>query len=128
MLRSSSLKTRLLVLTTIPMSALLVAFLAVTLRTAGQTVRESVRRSLSDAGSVFVKLLETRRSELLTMAAVTARDPRFFATFTIPEEERGEEFRPLWRACRSTSCGSRMRISSRSSTVEAASWPSSTRT
>jgi signal transduction histidine kinase len=94
MIRFSSLKTRILVLTTIPLGVLLVGFLVLTLRTADQTVRQSVRRSLSDAGSVFVKLLETRRSELLTMASVTARDPRFFATFAIPEEERGAEFRP----------------------------------
>ena len=94
MLRFSSLKTRILVLTTIPLCALLVGTLAVTLRTADQAVRTSMRRSLSDAGQVFVKLLETRQSELLGMAGVTARDPRFFATFSIPEEERGEEFGP----------------------------------
>jgi signal transduction histidine kinase len=73
---------------------LLLAFLGATLHTANDAVNSSVRRSLADAGSVFVKLLATRKSELLTMATVTARDPRFFATFAIPEAERGAEFAP----------------------------------
>ena len=94
MLRTSSLKTRILVITAIPLSALLVGFLALTLRTADHAVRTSVSQSLSDAGSVFVELLATRRNELLTMASVTARDPRFFATLSIPEDERGAEFAP----------------------------------
>jgi len=94
MLRTSSLKTRILVITAIPLSALLVGFLALTLRTADHAVRSSVSQSLSDAGSVFVELLATRRNELLTMASVTARDPRFFATLSIPEDERGAEFAP----------------------------------
>jgi hypothetical protein len=94
MLRTSSLKTRILVITAIPLSALLVGFLALTLRTADRAVHTSVSQSLSDAGSVFVKLLATRRNELLTMASVTARDPRFFATLSIPEDERGPEFAP----------------------------------
>lgn len=93
-MRFHSLKTRILVLTTIPLSVLLVLFLTLTLRTADRAVRDNVQRSLVDAGSVFVKLLETRRGELMTMASVTARDPRFFATFAIPEDERGEEFGP----------------------------------
>ena len=94
MLRTSSLKTRILLITALPLCALLVGFLVLTLRTADNAVRASVSRSLSDAGSVFVKLLATRRNELLTMAHVTARDPRFFATLSIPEEERGPEFAP----------------------------------
>jgi signal transduction histidine kinase len=97
MLRSSSLKTRILVITAIPLCALLVGFLALTLHTADRAVRASVSASLSDAGSVFVKLLATRRNELLAMASVTARDPRFFATLCIPEEERGPEFAPTLR-------------------------------
>ena len=90
----ASLQTRILLLTAVPPSLLLLGFLVATLHTANDTVDASVRRSLSDAGSVFVKLLATRQSELLTMATVTARDPRFFATFAIPEEERGPEFAP----------------------------------
>ena len=81
-------------ITAIPLSALLVGFLALTLRTADHAVRTSVSQSLSDAGSVFVELLATRRNELLTMASVTARDPRFFATLSIPEDERSAEFAP----------------------------------
>jgi signal transduction histidine kinase len=92
--RLGSLRTRLILLTALTPCLLLVAFLGATLHTANEAVNRSVRRSLSDAGSVFVKLLATRKSELLTMAAVTARDPRFFAAFAIPENERGAEFAP----------------------------------
>jgi signal transduction histidine kinase len=92
--RLGSLRARLVLLTAVTPSLLLLAFLAGTLHTANDAVSASVERSLSDAGSVFIKLLATRRNELLTMAAVTARDPRFFATFAIPEEERGPEFAP----------------------------------
>jgi len=90
----ASLKLRILLLTAVPPSLLLLGFLVATLHTANDTVDASVRRSLSDAGSVFMKLLAMRQSELLAMATVTARDPRFFATFAIPEEERGSEFAP----------------------------------
>jgi signal transduction histidine kinase len=92
--RLSSLRTRLVLLTAVTPSLLLLTFLAGTLHTANEAVNRSVRRSLSDAGSVFVKLLATRKNELSTMATVTARDPRFFATFAIPESDRGPEFAP----------------------------------
>jgi signal transduction histidine kinase len=94
MFRFGSLKTRIIVLTTLPLFALVVALLVGTIRTANQAVRSSVQESLSDAGSVFIQLLSTHTDELLTMARVTARDPRFFATFSIPEDERGDEFVP----------------------------------
>jgi signal transduction histidine kinase len=90
----SSLRARLVLLTAVTPCLLLLGFLGGTLHTANDAVNASVRRSLSDAGSVFVKLLETRKNELSMMAAVTARDPRFFATFAIPETERGPEFAP----------------------------------
>ncbi len=93
-MRISSLRTRILVLTAVPSAVLLVGFLVGTLLTAERVVRRNVQHSLSDAGSVFVKLLAIRKSELMTMASVTARDPRFFATFSIPEDERGPEFSP----------------------------------
>lgn len=94
MLRFGSLRTRIVVLTTVPLLVILVVTLAITVRTANHTVRGSVHERLTEAGSVFVQLLTTRRSELVSMAQVTVRDPRFFATFSIPVHERGEEFRP----------------------------------
>ena len=94
MFRFGSLRTRIMVLTTIPLSALFVAILIGTIRTGNKTVRDSVESSLSDAGSVFAQLVTTRRDELLSMARVTVRDPRFFATFSIPQAERGPEFVP----------------------------------
>jgi signal transduction histidine kinase len=97
MLRFGSLKTRIVVLTTIPLSALLVVFLAITNDIGTGTIKHGVQSSLADAGAVFVNLLTTRQNELLTMATVTAKDPRFFATFSVPTDERGEEFGPTMK-------------------------------
>lgn len=94
MLNFSSLKTRIIILTAVPLGGLLAAILLGTIHTANSTVRAGVSKSLSDAGSVFIQLLSTRRDALMTMATVTARDPRFFATFSIPESDRGHEFGP----------------------------------
>jgi signal transduction histidine kinase len=93
-LNLASLRTRIVVLTAVPPCLLLLGFLTATLRTVNHTVDAGARRSLTDAGSVFVKLLATRQNELLVMANVTARDPRFFATVAIPADERGPEFAP----------------------------------
>jgi signal transduction histidine kinase len=94
MLRFRSIRTRVIVFTTLPLIAILVAIVVSTATTANRAVRTSVHKSLTEAGSVFVRMLTTRKSELVSMAQVTVRDPRFFATFSIPESERGEEFKP----------------------------------
>ena len=94
MLRFGSLRTRIIVLTTIPLIAILFAMLASTMRTADTAVRRRVHESLTESGSVFVQMLTSRRNELVSMAQVTVRDPRFFAPFSIPARERGAEFRP----------------------------------
>lgn len=94
MLRFGSLKTRIIVLTTIPLSSLFLAILFGTIHTTNRVIHDSVKRNLRAAGSVFIQLLATRQNELTTMARVTVRDPRFFAAFSIPETERGEEFAP----------------------------------
>lgn len=94
MLHFGSLKTRIIVLTTVPLSLLFITTLLGINHTANNVVRANVRKSLSDAGSVFIQLISTRKHGLLTMATVTARDPRFFATFSIPRHERGPEFGP----------------------------------
>jgi signal transduction histidine kinase len=93
-LRFGSLRLRIILLTTIPLIALLAVVLVTTAYTANKTVRRNVQQSLADAGSVFVQLVATRKGELLSMARVTVRDPRFFAPFSIPPAERGEEFGP----------------------------------
>ena len=68
MFRFGSLKIRIIVLTTIPLSALFLALLLGTTRTANQTVHRNIERSLSDAGSVFIQLLSTHNDELVTIA------------------------------------------------------------
>jgi signal transduction histidine kinase len=94
MLRFGSLRTRIVVLTTVPLIAILVTVLLSTMRTANDTVRRRVNESLTEAGSVFVQMVTSRRNELVSMSQVTVRDPRFFAPFSIPREERGAEFVP----------------------------------
>jgi len=94
MLRFGSLRIRIIVLTTVPLIAILVTILISAIHTANQAVRERVQESLVESGSVFVQLLNSRRNELVSMAQVTVRDPRFFAPFSIPPEERGAEFVP----------------------------------
>lgn len=94
MLRFGSLRTRIVVLTTVPLIAILVTILLSAMRTADTTVRHRVNESLTEAGSVFVQMVTSRRNELVSMSQVTVRDPRFFAPFSIPREERGAEFVP----------------------------------
>jgi signal transduction histidine kinase len=94
MLRFGSLRTRIVVLTTVPLIAILVTILLSTMRTANDTVRRRVNQSLTEAGSVFVQMVTSRRNELVGMAQVTVRDPRFFAPFSIPRDDRGAEFIP----------------------------------
>jgi signal transduction histidine kinase len=94
MLRFGSLRVRIIVLTTIPLIAILVTILLSAFRTANHAVRGRVQESLAESGSVFVQMLTSRRNELVSMAQVTVRDPRFFAPFSIPAAERGSEFRP----------------------------------
>ncbi|HEU4365069.1 MAG TPA: HAMP domain-containing sensor histidine kinase [Candidatus Krumholzibacteria bacterium] len=106
MFRFGSLHTRIIVLTTVPLIAILFAMLASTMRTADTAVRKRVHESLTESGSVFVQLLTSRRNELVSMAQVTVRDPRFFAPFSIPPAERGAEFRPTLEGL----CGDFLRI------------------
>jgi hypothetical protein len=94
MFRFGSIRTRIIVLTTIPLIAILVTILASAIHAANGAVRDRVQQSLVESGSVFVQMLTSRRNELVSMAQVTVRDPRFFAPFSIPAEERGAEFIP----------------------------------
>jgi len=94
MLRFGSLRARIIVLTTVPLIGIMVGILLSASRSANDTVRVRVQESLTESGSVFVQMLTSRRNELVSMVQVTVRDPRFFAPFSIPEEERGAEFAP----------------------------------
>jgi signal transduction histidine kinase len=94
MLRFGSIRSRIIVLTTVPLIAILVTILFSAIHAANHAVRERVQQSLAESGSVFVQMLTSRRNELVSMAQVTVRDPRFFAPFSIPREERGAEFIP----------------------------------
>jgi len=94
MFRFGNLRTRIVILTTVPLIAILVTILFSAIHSANHAVRERVQQSLAESGSVFVQMLTSRRNELVSMSQVTVRDPRFFAPFSIPREERGAEFAP----------------------------------
>ncbi|HKW13780.1 MAG TPA: HAMP domain-containing sensor histidine kinase [Candidatus Krumholzibacteria bacterium] len=94
MFRFGNLRTRIVILTTVPLIAILVTILFSAIHSANHAVRDRVQQSLAESGSVFVQMLTSRRNELVSMAQVTVRDPRFFAPFSIPREERGAEFIP----------------------------------
>lgn len=93
-LRIGTLRTRVLVLATVPLTAMIVGLLLVGHETARTTLTRSVRDDLRNAGRVFVETVRARREALLAQARVTAGDPRFFATFSVPVEERGTDFAP----------------------------------
>lgn len=91
-LRLGTLRTRILVLATVPLTAMIVALLFVGHETARSTLTRSVRADLRNASRVFVETVRARREALLAQARVTAGDPRFFATFSVPADERGGDF------------------------------------
>lgn len=94
MLRFGNIRTRIIVLTTVPLITILVTILFSAIHAANSAVRDRVQKSLVESGSVLVQMVTSRRNELVSMAQVTVRDPRFFAPFSIPAEERGAEFIP----------------------------------
>ena len=71
MLRFGNIRTRIIVLTTIPLIAILVTILVTAIHAANGAVRDRVQHSLVESGSVFVQMLTSRRNELVSMAQVT---------------------------------------------------------
>jgi signal transduction histidine kinase len=93
-LRFGSLRTRVLVLATTPLVAMIVTLLVLGHRAAEHTITANAREGLDNAGLVLEQTVRARRDALLAQARVTASDPRFFATFSVPVPERGAEFGP----------------------------------
>lgn len=93
-LRFGSLRARVLVLATVPLLGMIVTLLVLGHRAAERTLTANVRESLDNAGLVLRETVRARREALLAQARVTASDPRFFATFSVPQAERGAEFAP----------------------------------
>lgn len=91
-LRFHSLRTRILVLATLPLLLLAGGLTWLAHRAATTTVEQSVSRSLHDASAVLEELVRSRRDALRAQARVTASDPRFFATFSVPPAERTSDF------------------------------------
>lgn len=87
-----SLRHRILGLATVPLVALLVALLWISHQTMTASVEATAAGRIADAASVATELVGSQHRALRAQARVTASDPRFFATFTVPVEERGPEF------------------------------------
>ncbi len=86
------LRTRIMLLTTGPLLVLSCTLLFLTHQTTKRSVESTVRQGLRDAELVFDEMLASQRRTLRSQAEVTARDPRFFATFSVPHADRGEQF------------------------------------
>ena len=93
-LRFGSLRARVLALATLPLLGMIVTLLLLGHRAAERTLASNVRESLANAGLVLRESTRARREALLAQARITASDPRFFATFSVPAQERGREFAP----------------------------------
>jgi signal transduction histidine kinase len=91
-LHFSSLRTRILVLATVPLVGLLALTLWISHQTTTRAIESAAAGRLQDAASVLEEMVKSRHDALHAQARVTASDPRFFATFSVPDDERGAEF------------------------------------
>ena len=83
-----TLAARIAAITSVPILAVLVAaLLAVNYRVAAQQNR-TVTADLSRAALSFEKQMVHQGEELKRIGTVVARDPKFFATLTLPRTER----------------------------------------
>lgn len=87
-----SLAAKIATITSIPVLAVLVAaLLAVNFRVAAQENR-TVTADLARAALSFEKQMVHQGEELKRIGIVVARDPKFFATLTLPRADRGTEY------------------------------------
>lgn len=83
-----------MVLATVPLLGMIVTLLLLGHRAAERTLTANIQESLANAALVLRESVRARQEALLAQARVTASDPRFFATFSVPPLERGPEFAP----------------------------------
>jgi signal transduction histidine kinase len=88
---SVSLAVKIAATTSLPILAVLVAaLLAVNSRVAAQQNR-TVTADLARAALSFEKQMARQGEDLKRIGTVVARDPKFFAMFTLPKSDRGSE-------------------------------------
>ena len=83
-----SLRTRILLITVIPIVTLVFATLAIVNRSITSQVRHGIHDDLVRASAVAQNVLEARARMLAVAGVIIARDPRFFSVLTIPGSAR----------------------------------------
>ncbi len=81
---SLGLRTKIQVITVVPLVALALATLWTVHRTVMQQANERVRGDLQRASAVLENLLAVRARSLEAAGGVVVRDPRFFSVLTLP--------------------------------------------
>jgi len=79
-----SLRTRILLITVIPIVTLVFATLAIVNRTITSQVSDGIHDDLVRASAVAQNVLEARARMLAVAGGIIARDPKFFSVLTIP--------------------------------------------
>jgi signal transduction histidine kinase len=86
-----SLRTRILLITAIPIVTLVFATLAIVGRTMTGQIRLGIHDDLMRAAAVASKVLEARARTLTVAGDIIARDPKFFSVLTIPGSDRDRQ-------------------------------------
>jgi signal transduction histidine kinase len=88
-----SLRTRILLITVIPIVTLVFATLGIVNRSITSQVRRNIHDDLVRASAVAQNVLEARARMLAVAGGVIARDPKFFSVLTIPGSDRDPQLR-----------------------------------
>ncbi len=88
-----SLRTRILLITVIPIVTLVFATLAIVNRSITSQVRHNIHDDLVRASAVAQNVLEARARMLAVAGGIIARDPKFFSVLTIPGSNRDPQLR-----------------------------------
>jgi len=88
-----SLRTRILLITAIPIVTLVFATLAIVNRTITSQVSHGIHDDLVRASAVAQNVLEARARMLAVAGGIIARDPKFFSVLTIPGSHRDPQLR-----------------------------------
>ncbi len=88
-----TLRTRILLLTVLPIVTLVFATLATVNRSITHQVQQGIQDDLRRASAVAEIVLEARAHTLAVAGEVIARDPKFFSVLTIPDVESDQQLR-----------------------------------
>lgn len=88
-----TLRTRILLLTVLPIVTLVFATLATVNRSITHQVQQGIQDDLRRASAVAENVLEARAHALAVAGEVIARDPKFFSVLTIPDVGSDKQLR-----------------------------------